>query len=235
MVQDEALENITSFLPKITIFESLPEEILHEIEQLIARSNTYKLSKNAILHTPDDDRNGLFFIVTGNLRFYKTNLAGKQHTVCILSEGSVFGEVDTFSLGQRGAYVEAMEDSFVVSIPTEQFEPLLNKYAELSLRFLSEMSKRLRQQDELVEKLVLKDLRGKILYFLNRLSQKFGVEENGYQKIDIPLTHQELADMVGATREAVSVIVKELSNEGILVTSRRTIMIHIEKAMKEMA
>ncbi|MEK5645990.1 Crp/Fnr family transcriptional regulator, partial [Paenibacillus sp. FSL R5-0378] len=65
----------------------------------------------------------------------------------------------------------------------------------MSLRFLSEISKRLRDQDELVEKLVFRDLRGKVLYFLNRLSKKFGIEENGYRKIDIPLTHQELANM----------------------------------------
>lgn len=131
--------------------------------------------------------------------------------------------------------METMEDSIVFSIPAEQFEPLLSKYSELTLRFLSEISKRLRDQDELVEKLVFWDLRGKVLYFLNRLSKKFGIEENGYRKIDIPLTHQELAHMIGATREAVSLTLQELSNEGILVTSRRTVKIHVEKAMKELA
>ncbi|OIB02131.1 hypothetical protein AK95_04260 [Paenibacillus sp. LC231] len=235
MLHYEAMENIISFLPQIKIFESLPAEIIREIEQLVTRSNTYKLSKNSILQTPDNERNGLFFVIAGKLRVYKTNSAGKQHTVCILSEGGMFGEVETFSLGTRGTYVETMEDSIVFSIPTEQFEPLLSKYSELSLRFLSELSKRLRDTDELVEKLVFRDLRGKVLYFLNRLSKKFGIEENGYQKIDIPLTHQELANMIGATREAVSLTLQELSNEGILVTSRRTVMIHIEKAMKELA
>ncbi|WP_046214451.1 Crp/Fnr family transcriptional regulator [Paenibacillus wulumuqiensis] len=235
MVQYEMTEHITSLLPQIKIFESLPAEIIHEIERLVTRSNVYTLAKNSLFQTPGDERKGLFFVITGKLRFYKTNPAGKQHTVCILSEGGIFGELDTFSLGAKGAYVETMEDSIVFSIATEQFEPLLVKYPELSLRFLSEMSKRLRDQDELVEKLVFRDLRGKVLYFLNRLSQKFGTEEKEYRKIDIPLTHQELADMIGATREAVSVTLKELSNEGILVTSRRTVMIHMEKTMHELA
>ncbi|WP_019639457.1 helix-turn-helix domain-containing protein [Paenibacillus fonticola] len=60
-----------------------------------------------------------------------------------------------------------------------------------------------------MEKLVFRDLRGKVLYFLNRLSKKFGIEENGYRKIDIPLTHQELANMIGATREAVSLTLQD--------------------------
>ena len=67
------------------------------------------------------------------------------------------------------------------------------------------------------------------------VSNKFSVEENGYRKIDIPLTHQELANMIGATREAVSLTLQELTSEGILVTSRRTVMIHIEKALEELA
>ncbi|GGO01012.1 cyclic nucleotide-binding protein [Saccharibacillus kuerlensis] len=235
MYHHETIENITSFLPQIKIFESLPAEILYDIAQSVTRSNTYTLSKDAIFQTPSNERNGLFFVISGKLRFYKTNSAGKQHTVCILSEGGIFGEVDTFSLGARGTYVETMEDSIVFWIPTEQFEPLLSRHSELSLRFLAKMSKRLREQDELIEKLVFRDLRGKVLYFLNRLSNKFSTEKDGYRKIDIPLTHQELADMIGATREAVSLTLKELSNEGILVTGRRTIMIHTEKARKELA
>jgi len=120
MLHDEAMENTPSFLPQIKIFESLPAEIIREIEQLVTISNTYRLPKNCILQTPDDERNGLFFVIAGKLRLYKTNSAGKQHTVCIVSEGGMFGEVDTFSLGNRGTYVETMEDSIVFSIPTEQ-------------------------------------------------------------------------------------------------------------------
>ena len=235
MVQVKEIETITSFLPQIKIFEALPANIIHELEQLVTRANTYILPENSILQAPDNEKKGLFFIISGTFRFYKTNSAGKQHTVCILSEGGMFGEVETFSLGTRGTYIETMEDSIVFSIPPEQFEPLLARHSELSLRFLQEVSRRLREQDELVEKLVFRDLRGKVLYFLNRLSIKFGVEENEYRKIDIPLTHQELANMIGATREAVSLTLKELSNEGVLVTSRRKVMIHTEKTLQELA
>ncbi len=237
MVQHEkkTTENVTMFLPKIKRFQSLPAAVLRDIQQSVTRSHTYTLPKNSILQTPDDEKRGLSFVIAGKLRFYKTYSDGKQHTVCILSEDGIFGEIETFSLGARGSYVETMEDSIVLFIPAEQFDPLLRKHSELSLLFLSELSKRLREQDQLVEKLVFQDLRGKVLYFLNRLSNKFSTEENGYRKIDIPLTHQELADMIGATREAVSLTLKELSNEGILLTSRRTIRIHTEKALNELA
>ncbi|WP_338044845.1 Crp/Fnr family transcriptional regulator [Paenibacillus lignilyticus] len=169
------------------------------------------------------------------MRLYKNNATGKQHTVCIISEGEMFGEVESFSLGTNGTYAETIEETMICSISKEQFEPLLRDYSELSLRCLSDLSMRLREQDEFVEKLIFRGLRDQVLYFLRTLSKKCSVEENGYLKIDILLTHQELANMVGATREAVSLILRELSNEGIIVTSRRMIKIHLEKAMKELS
>ncbi|REE91651.1 CRP/FNR family transcriptional regulator [Paenibacillus taihuensis] len=221
-------------ISQIKLFESLSAEIIYEMNQVLNDSNLIMKPKNYIIQTPVHEKNGLFFIISGKVRFYKTNPAGKEYTVCILDDGGVFGEVESFSLGNKGTYVETMEGTMFYRMPNEHFELLITKYPELSLPFLTEISRRLRLQDELVEKLVFRDLRGKVLYFLNRLSNKFGVEEDGYQKIDIPLTHQELANMIGATREAVSLILQELSNEGILKTSRKMIMIHIEKAMKEL-
>ncbi|NBD27858.1 Crp/Fnr family transcriptional regulator [Paenibacillus glycinis] len=232
MVQDNSQ---TSILSGFKIFESLPMTIVNEIEQLISKSNINKFPKNYLIQPPDKEKLGLCFVIAGKLRLYKANSTGKQYTVCIVIEGGVFGEGELFSLGASGAYAETMEETIIYSIPTEQFEPVLRKYPELALRFLSEMSMRMRDQDELVEKLIFKDLRGKVLYFLIRLSKKFSVEENGYKKIDIPLTHQELANMIGVTREAVSLTLQELSNEDILVTSRKMVMIHIEKAMEELA
>ncbi|MFB5676229.1 Crp/Fnr family transcriptional regulator [Paenibacillus terreus] len=232
MKQDK--NSIISLLSRINIFESLPPEIICEIEQTIDGTNIKTLPKGSIFLTPESEKAGLYIINKGKLRFYKTDPAGKQYTVCILSESGIFGEVQSFSLGTSGTYVETMEETQLYSIPTEQLEPLLSKHSELTLRFLSEVSMRLRVQDEVLERMVFKDLRGKVLYFLNRLSIKFGVEEKGYRKIDIPLTHQELANMIGATREAVSLTLQDLSNEGIIITSRKMVMIDIEKLTEEL-
>ncbi|SDW09625.1 CRP/FNR family transcriptional regulator, anaerobic regulatory protein [Paenibacillus sp. CF384] len=221
-------------MSQIKLFESLSAEIIDEMDKSMNDLNLVTKPKKHVLQTSGHDKNGLFFVISGKVRFYKTNSAGKEYTVCILDGGGVFGEVESFSLGNKGTYVETMEETMYYRMPNEQFELLMIKYPELAVPFLSELSKRLRIQDELVEKLIFRDLRGKVLYFLNRLSNKFGVEQDGYLKIDIPLSHQELANMIGATREAVTLVLQELSNEGILITSRKMVMIHIQKAMKEL-
>lgn len=228
-------DKIAEWLPKIKLFESLPAEALDDIRQSITPDHTYQVGAHSIFQTPDDARKGLFLLFAGRLRFYKINADGKQHTVCIQNAGSVFGEVDTFALGEVGSYAETMEDSTIAFIPAERFEPFLRKYPELSLIFLSEVSRNLRVQGEWVEHLVFGDLRGKLLYFLNRLIGKFAADGHENNEITLPLTHQELADIVGATREAVSLALKELSNEGLLTTGRKTITIDLSELKKELA
>ncbi|OWA35805.1 hypothetical protein B9G55_07900 [Saccharibacillus sp. O16] len=234
MANHETMEKIPTLLPGIKLFESLSPEILDAIKQSITPTHTYPLAKNARLQTPDDEKKGLFLLFAGKLRFYKINADGKQHTVCIQKEGSVFGQVHTFALGAIGSYVEAMEESIVAFIPAEKFEPFLRKYPELSMIFLEEISRNMRVQDEWVEHLVFGDLRSKVLYFLNRLIDKFDTGEQESPEIVIPLTHQELADIIGATREAVSLALKELSNEGVLTTGRKTIIVNVASMRKEL-
>lgn len=146
----------------------------------------------------------------------------------------MYGESSSFSFGTNGNYMETMEETTICSIIQDQFEQFLIKRPELALKFLEELSNRIRDRDEVLERLALSDLRGKVLFFLTKLSKKFGVEENGYHRIEIPLTHQELANTIGATRESVSLVLQEFSNEGVIITSRKSIMVQLEMAKERL-
>jgi len=233
MSHQAIVNRVKDFLPSMPLFQSLADPVWNEIEEWVASENIYFFAKDQIVQTPDTQREGIFFVIAGSFHFYKINAEGKQHTVCIVNEGGMFGEVPLFSLGTRGTYIEATADAILFSIPTESFEALIRNHPELAIRLLSELSHRLSQQEELVNQLVFQNLRGKVLYFLQRISKKLNIQENEHHELNIPLTHQELADMIGATREAVSLTLKELAQEGILTTSRGTIRIHTRQAWQE--
>lgn len=216
-------------LSSTKLFNSISTELIIKIDQLALESRFQYSTMGSIIQEPGTEKEGLSFVIEGKLRLYKTNSAGKQYTVGILSPGCMFGEIDSFSLGTHGNYIEVIEDTFVCSVYKEPFEQLLDKSPELTKLILNYLSMRLKERDEFLEKIALKDLRGKVLFLLSKLSIKFGIDENGYQKIDLPLTHQELANMIGASREAVSHILQEFSNEGIIVTGRRLIMVNTKK------
>jgi CRP-like cAMP-binding protein len=94
------------------------------------------------------------------------------------------------------------------------------------------LSERLKERDEMLEQLALGDVRERVLHLLIKLSGQFGVKDGDYHKIDLPLTHQELANMIGATRESVSVVLREFAKDDIIRTGRMSIHIKLEKAME---
>lgn len=213
------------YLSRISIFEALPQEDLEEIDQMAPMTHFNALPGNTIVQTPGDERDGLFFVKKGKLRLYKMNPDGKQFTLGILGPGNMFGEINSFSLGTKGIYIETLEETLICSVLKEHFENFLSTRPLLAMKFLKELSDRLKDRDELLERLAFSDLRGKVLYLLYKLSEQFGVEDGEFLKIDMPLTHQELANMIGATREAVSVTLHELAGEGLIVTGRKSIKV----------
>ncbi len=221
-------------LSKFRLFELLPQEDLEKVDEMAPITNISVFPKNTLIQTPDIKNKGLFIVINGMFRLYKTNSVGKQYTVGILGAGSLYGEINMLSFGTNGNYMETLCETTVCYIQQDQFEQLLNERPELAFKLLEELSNRLLDRDEVLERLVLSDLRGKVLFFLTKLSKKFGIEENEYQKIDMPITHQELANMIGASRESVSLVLQELSNEGIIITGRKSIMVQLEKAKERL-
>ncbi|HVJ49710.1 Crp/Fnr family transcriptional regulator [Desulfitobacterium sp.] len=217
------------YLSQISMFEALPQEELLKIEEVIPMAT---IRKNTLIQTPETFREGLYFLKEGKLRLYKSNSNGKQFTQGILGKGNVFGELDSFSLGTKDVFIEAMEDVLLCSMGKEQFEQFLAEHPQLALKLLRVLSERLNEQNAMLEQLALGSIRERILFLLVKLSEQFGVAEGEYHKIDLKLTHQELGNMIGATRESVTVVLNELIKEGVIQTGRLSIRIRKERASR---
>jgi CRP-like cAMP-binding protein len=215
------------YLSQISMFATLPKEDLMEIDRMAPMS---KLPKNMLIQTPDTFREGLYVIKEGKVRLYKINPGGKQFTLGILGKGNAFGEIDSFSLGTRDVFIETMDHTLLCSLEKKQFETFLAERPELAIKLLKLLSERLQERDAMLEQLALGDIRDRVLHLLIKLSEQFGIEEEGYHKIDLPLTHQELANMIGATRESVTVVLKELVKEDMIRTGRMSIHVRLDKA-----
>jgi CRP-like cAMP-binding protein len=88
----------------------------------------------------------------------------------------------------------------------------------------------LQERDAMLAQMALGDVRKKVLHLLVKLGQKFGVPEGTHHKIDMPLTHQEIGNMIGSTRETVTVALNELAKENVLKTGRMSIHIDLKRA-----
>lgn len=214
------------YLSQISLFDALSMEELKEIDKMAPMT---MIQGGKLIQSPETFREGLYLLKKGKLKLYKLNPDGKQFIVSILGAGNVFGEIDTFSLGTKDTYIETMDETILCSLGKEQFEQLLVDQPHLAVRMMKELSLLLKERDEMLAQLALGNVRDRILYLLKTLAEKFGVVDGKYYKIDVPLGHQEIAGMIGATRETVTSVLKALSKDGVIKTGRKSIHVNLNQ------
>ncbi|MBE1557148.1 Crp/Fnr family transcriptional regulator [Sporosarcina limicola] len=215
------------YLSQFNLLDSLSMEDLIEMDQL---TSITIIPKNMFIQTPETFSQGLYFIKKGKVRLYKLNAKGKQFTSDILNEGNVFGEMDFISFGTRDNYIETIEDSHICLMNKERFEDFLIQRPRFMMTLLKVLSDRIIGISQLTQNLALGNLHDKVLYALLKLSDQFGLTSTtNFYRIDFPLSHQEIANLVGATREAVTGALHELVKKNVIKMGFKTIYISQEK------
>lgn len=215
------------YLARINIMEELPAEALAEVGR-VAPMNT--VPRGTVICRPGHQREIVYMLKEGRVRIYKLNADGKEFTTTLLGPGNIFGQAGEFVLGVGDSHAEALEDCVLCLLTRADLERLLEQYPRLARRMVQVLSERLREAEELMGYLALADLRSRLLYLLVKLAQEFGEPvQSGWVRISADLTHQDLARMVGATREAVSAHLGSLMREGLVQTGRKELAVLVDK------
>ena len=211
------------YLSQIKLFKSLSQE---EVQYMHDFTTMTTYPKRTVVQRPDNPLDGLYFVKTGKLRLYALHESGKEYTIGILQKGNSFGSTNLFDLGTNNAYIETLEESLVCHFENQQLEEFLLDRPQLMLAIIKTLGKKIEEQQEMLEELAFYDLRHRVLFWLKKLGTEFGIKEGEYLVIDLPLSHQDLANMVGATREGVSATLSALSKEGLILPGRKQIRLH---------
>lgn len=210
------------YLSQFNLLQSLSRQDLIEMDKLTIVTT---FPKHAFIQTPDTFVESLFFVKRGKVRLYRLNEEGKQFTVALLNEGNIFGEMKDVSLGTRGLFIEAVEESDICKMDRDRFEDYLIQHPQFMMNMIKAISGRLSHMSSLAQHLALGKLHDKVIHILTELSGRFGVEEgdDGFSVINMSISHQEIAHLIGMSREAVSVALKELADAGMIRTGFRTV------------
>lgn len=211
------------YLSQISLFKMIPNDDLMIIDEM---SYMKTLPKKYMIQRPEQFQKSLYLLKKGKIRLYKIDQDGKQFTLGILGSGNIFGEIESFSLGTRDVYIETLEETLLCTINQELIQQFLLERPKLMLKLLQVLSKRLIESNRMLEHMALGDTKDRLLYLLVKLSEQFGTKKNHKTKIDIKLTHQELAYMIGSTRESVSIMLKELTEQNLVSVNRKSITIN---------
>jgi len=220
------------YLKKIPFFEGLADEELSMIAAVTVEK-TYR--KNTLIFMEGDLGEGLFVIRQGRVKISKNSVDGREQILHVLKEGDVFAEVVLFDKGVYPATAEAVEDACTWLLRNEDMERLLQNHPKLAVKLLRLMSKRLRQAQLLIRDLALHDTCGRLAGLLLRLARREGEKIGDSIVLDLDLTRQELASMIGTSRETVARILSRFQKEGVLVLEKQKIVIMDEKKLRDWA
>jgi CRP-like cAMP-binding protein len=215
------------FLASVPMFNGLQRDELLKFAEL-TRERTYP--KGSVILFQGDPGDSLYVLRQGRAKVVLIGEDGREVILGVLEPGAHFGELALIDDQPRSAHVIAMEDSQLLILRREDFRRRVEANPSVAWALLTELSRRLRRADQKIGGLVLLDVPGRISRLLLDLSA-----ESDSGAIDKPLTHQTIAQMIGASRETVSRAMQEFQEEGLIRVERRRIAVVNRDALEKRA
>lgn len=195
--------------------------------------DSVKIAKGSILFKEGDDGEHLYIIIDGKLKLGTSSGDGRENLLSILGPGEMFGELSLFDPGPRTSTATAVTDAKLLSLSHEKVIPWLKQNPEVSLQLLTRLSQRLRRTNEAVGDLVFSDVPGRVAKALIDLGERFGKTTPEGLLVNHDLTQEELAQLVGASRETVNKALADFAGRGWLKLDGRSVLIaDIERLSK---
>ncbi|MEH7303602.1 Crp/Fnr family transcriptional regulator [Neobacillus drentensis] len=213
----------TALLRKIVVFKELSQKSLSIIEK---RIQTLELKKGEQIISEAEAAKGVYFIHSGAVKLTKKDDKGNEMIVCVKQQGDVFAEASLFTKRTETypATATMLQDGLILFLDKLELERDLYNHPELSMQMISYMSDALREMTAQLRDVALLDVYAKTVKTLERLGNKFNNGLNRWD-IEIPLTIQEFATVVGTSRESVSRVFSKLKKDGIIDMKSRKIII----------
>ena len=201
-------------LPFFRDFNSI---LVHEIEE---RATLRLFSGQEVAYFPGDSSNFVYWIKSGRVKISQVSGDGREFTFKHYFAGDMFGEDCMFSGALRSNCAQALEPTELICLDGRDFRALLSKDVELTLAVAQANLRRLREAEYVLSETVFRPVRKRIAAGLLRLYNK-----SGRRSATIQVTHQEMANLVGSTRETTTSVLQGLREAGLLETANRRVTV----------
>ena len=192
---------------------------------LLANMVSVKIAKGTILFAEGDGGDQLYVIAEGKLKLGTSSGDGRENLLSILGPGEMFGELSLFDPGPRTSTATAVTDAKLLSLGQEKLLPWLVENPKVSLQLLASLAQRLRRTNEAVGDLVFSDVPGRVAKALIDLGERFGKKTDEGLFVHHDLTQEELAQLVGASRETVNKALADFAGRNWLKLDGRAVLI----------
>ena len=214
------------YLSSIDVFRDLPRS---EVERLAETTRMITCPRGRVVYRAGEANEALFLLKTGRVQIVRETADGRRLVSAVLGPQTFFGEMAL--VGQRfpqDSTAEALDDALICVLSRKDLERLILQHPKVGLRFLEQLSARLLETEAIVEDFAFKSVPARLAGALLRLAETTADRT-------IHASHQELADMIAAYRETVTLTLDELQTRGLVELGRRSIEIRDRQALEDLA
>jgi CRP/FNR family cyclic AMP-dependent transcriptional regulator len=208
----------TAMLRSVPLFASLAEEPLRMLTTVVTRRS---VTRGTIIMAAGDPTDSLYIVLSGRLKVMMSDADGKEVILSILGPGEFFGEMGLIDDAPRSASVVAIEPCELLAINRRDFKKCLAENFEMAMAVMRGLVRRLREADRKIGSLALLDVYGRVARLLLDMSETV----DGQKMVTKRLPKQDIAKMIGASREMVSRVMKDLQVGGYIEMRGSTIVL----------
>ena len=211
-------------LRNVPLFSMLPEGQLQLLTRVLSRK---AYPKNSTIIAAGDATDAMYIVVSGRLKVVMSDKEGQEVILAILNQGEYFGEMGLIAQAPRSATVTTIEPCELLTITRTDFTKCLKGNFDLTMNVIRGLVKRLREADKKIGSLALMDVYGRVARLLLEMAETI----DGQKVVTKKLTKRDIAKMIGASREMVSRVMKELQASGRIEVRAREILLRDSLAL----
>jgi len=216
------VEGAEGVLRRAPLFEGLDDESARALRRQMSE---VPLARGEHLFLEGQDGDRLYVVLDGKIKLTRAAADGRENLLSVIGPGEMFGELSLFDPRPRTSSASAVTDARLAALAHDALRPWLLERPEVSMHMLQALARRLRRANDVTADLVFTDVPGRVAKNLLDLAERFGEQDRDGLHVHHDLTQEELAQLVGASRETVNKALADFAARGWLQISARSVLI----------
>lgn len=216
-------------LEQFNLFDNIPRSVLEEVSHFTTLRTR---PKNSYIYHPGDASEVLFILKEGRVKIGNYSDDGREVIKAIIQPGELFGEMGLAGEVRRNEFALTMkEECSFYMVYVQDLKDVMSHNAELSLRLIDRIGTRIRRTESRLESIIFKDSKTRVVEFIGDLAERMGRVFGDEILLEHFLTHQDIANLTGTSRQFVTSVLNELKKDKIIRFDRNTILVSDTKGL----
>jgi CRP/FNR family cyclic AMP-dependent transcriptional regulator len=214
--------DVDDALRKAGLFQGVDSS---DVEAIVSEFEIMEVARGQVLFHEGEPGDSLYIVISGKVKLGRRASDGRENLVAVMGPSDQFGELSLFDPGPRTATAVVVTDGRVARLPKAALQKWVEERPQIAMQLLRVVARRLRRTNTMLADLIFVDVPGRVAKQLLQLAQRFGSVEGGQLRVTHDLTQEELAQLVGASRETVNKALADFAGRGWLRLEGKSVVI----------